>query len=298
MLVSLMISNCSGSKRFVRVENSDHNIQSNIKELSGQIYDTMLQCQKRKVAVLEFNMIDGRNTKLGVYLADKLVNDLFIYQNKFDVVDRFHLKEIMKEYQFGIAGLQDPNTVQKIGKIIGADAVVTGIMTDLGETVDVNIRMLDTERIKVLAVANTYLKKNATILDLLDGAALMNPPVRQSVSTDFGTYTVRLFNVDDLANLYLNGILLYKAKWGYKGTSRNWAYHGHKVGDSGIIDITPELNNGENTVRITLENSGCCFASLEILIKKDEKTIYSDSFPRQQEKREGVVFEKKIKIFK
>ena len=40
-------------------------------------------------------------------------------------------------------------------------------------------------------------------------------------------YTVRMYNVDDLAKLYINDTMLYRSTWGYFGTPPDWYYYGH-----------------------------------------------------------------------
>jgi hypothetical protein len=96
------------------------------------------------------------------------------------------------------------------------------------------------------------------------------------------SFTVRMSNVDDLSTLYINGLELYKAKWGYSGTEPGWQYVGDQPGDSGVIDITSHLISGKNALRFTLWNEQiCCTASLAIEIKRNDQTLFYDSFDIQ-----------------
>ena len=97
-------------------------------------------------------------------------------------------------------------------------------------------------------------------------------------SIDAATYTVHMYNVDDVAILYINGNELYKAKWGHYGVEQNGYYYGHKPGDSGIIDITPDLSAGDNSLRFTLEDTACCGTSLSIEVKRDDKILFSNFY--------------------
>ncbi len=100
-------------------------------------------------------------------------------------------------------------------------------------------------------------------------------------------YTVRMSDIDDKAELYINGTLSYTAKWGYQGYEPSWfpfpEFGGNvtnsKPGDSKDIDITPKLQTGENTLRFILWDSGLApgGASLSISVKRNGEEVIKDS---------------------
>lgn len=143
-----------------------------ISQLSQQISSTMLEQNKRRVAVMNFPLLTGEMTELGLYLSDKLTNSLFQYRDKFEVVERTSLESVLKEMKLGLTGMIDDKTAQSIGKVLGADAIVIGTITDLGEEVDINVRMIGTERANVLAVASSLLQKNDAIGRLMRNARM------------------------------------------------------------------------------------------------------------------------------
>jgi len=109
-------------------------------------------------------------------------------------------------------------------------------------------------------------------------------------------YTVRMHNVDDLATLYINGELLYKAQWGYYGTEPDWEYIAHQPGDSGEIDITSDLVTGDNSLRFTLWNEQiCCYTSLSIDVKENGVLIFSDSI-YESDSSSGIKYDNTINI--
>jgi len=146
-----------------------------ISQLSHQISSTMLEQNKRRVAVMHFFLVTGEMTELGLYLSDKLTNSLFQYRDKFEVIERTRLESVLKEIKLGFTGIIDDKTAQSIGKILGADSIVIGTITDLGEEVDINIRMLGTERANVLAVASTQLEKSDAIVKLMANVRITEP---------------------------------------------------------------------------------------------------------------------------
>lgn len=63
----------------------------------------------------------------GNAVADEFVLQLMMMN--FDVVERFRLQSVMKEQDLGASGRIDPATAKKIGKLVGADVILTGTVT-------------------------------------------------------------------------------------------------------------------------------------------------------------------------
>jgi hypothetical protein len=101
-------------------------------------------------------------------------------------------------------------------------------------------------------------------------------------------YTLHLYNVDDIAELNINDRVRYKVKWGYQGYEPNWfpfaeygpAIINSKPGDSQVINITSDLQPGDNILRLTLWDSGISpgAASCFISVKKNGQELIGDLF--------------------
>jgi TolB-like protein len=143
-------------------------LPSKVEELAKQIYETMLAQNGKKVAVLPLSTLTGESTVLGLFVSDKLTSALFKFKDKFEVVDRIHLEQILKELKLSQTGAIEPATAQKLGKLLGADAIVAGTITDLGSDVDITTRVLGTEQGNVLAVASIQFIKDSSIEKLLN----------------------------------------------------------------------------------------------------------------------------------
>jgi TolB-like protein len=128
----------------------------------------MLAENKKKIAVLPLSTLTGQSTVLGLFVSDKLTSSLFRFRDKFDVVDRIHLEQILKELKLSQTGAIEPTTAQKLGKLLGADAIVAGTITDLGSDIDITTRVLGTEQGNVLAVASIQFIKDSSIEKLLN----------------------------------------------------------------------------------------------------------------------------------
>lgn len=87
-----------------------------------------------KVAVMDFdNQSQHGGWKVGRGAADILTTSL-VKQTDFDIFERERLNTIMKEQNLGSSGRVDPSTAAKIGKIIGVQYIVTGAVTEYGQS--------------------------------------------------------------------------------------------------------------------------------------------------------------------
>ncbi len=109
-------------------------------------------------------------------------------------------------------------------------------------------------------------------------------------------FTARMYNVDDIATMYINGQSLFKAKWGQLGVEGNWQSFGDKQGDSSDIDITSHLVSGINQLRFTVWNHQvCCYVSISIKVKKDGLIVFSDSF-RSNDSTAGIKYDRTVSV--
>jgi len=143
-----------------------YSLDSQLDNLSNQIVDSLTQKQKSKIAVIEFSDLDGNITEFGKYLSEELITRLFL-TDKFYVVERSLLNKILEEHKFNLSGLVDENTIKELGKLLGVDAIASGSITDLGDYVKVNARLISTETGSVFSAAAVKIKKDQTVTTLL-----------------------------------------------------------------------------------------------------------------------------------
>jgi len=93
-------------------------------------------CQgpKRRIAVMKF----GSTAKLGLYegydvgeaLAAQLTSAL-THTGCFIVTERLELKSLLREQELGQAGIVNPDTAAKTGRVIGAEWIIKGQVTEV-----------------------------------------------------------------------------------------------------------------------------------------------------------------------
>ena len=151
--------------------------QKEIRILSISMAEKIANSGERTIAVVDFVDVQGNITELGRYLAEEFSVGLAGANKGFEVIDRTYLKSILKEHKLSLTGLIDSATVKKLGKITGADAIVTGTTIPLGNIVRVTVKVLDTETARVISASAANIGNTQAIKNLL-ASKIMTPVVR------------------------------------------------------------------------------------------------------------------------
>lgn len=89
---------------------------------------------KVRVAVMDFeNKAQYGDWRIGRGASDMLATEL-VKLGKYSVIERDKLSSLLKEQDLGASGRIDPSTAAKIGKVLGVDYVVTGAVTEYGQS--------------------------------------------------------------------------------------------------------------------------------------------------------------------
>ncbi len=139
-----------------------------IKSISSSISDSIAKSGKKRIAVVDFTDLQGNVTELGRFLAEELSIDLTNTARGFVIIDRTHLKTLLKEHKLSISGLVDPATAKKLGQIAGVDAIVTGSVTPLGKSVKVSCKVIATDTAMVIGASKGEIARTRGIDELLD----------------------------------------------------------------------------------------------------------------------------------
>jgi curli biogenesis system outer membrane secretion channel CsgG len=89
---------------------------------------------KTRIAVMDFdNKTPHGGWRIGRGASDMLATEL-VKLKKYSVIERDKLASILKEQDLGASGRIDPATAVKIGKVLGVDYIVTGSVTEYGQS--------------------------------------------------------------------------------------------------------------------------------------------------------------------
>jgi len=96
------------------------------------------EAQRKRIAVMPFDDRQvaraswwGPDWHVGPGVSDMLVSSL-VKSNAFRVVEREQLDKVIAEQQLGKAGVVDPATAVRVGKVLGVQYIITGGVTEFG----------------------------------------------------------------------------------------------------------------------------------------------------------------------
>lgn len=178
VLILVLLCDCAGTTKTVSTNHPTLDQQLGL--LVSQIIEGLDQTEATKIAVIPFADLDNKESKLGRYIAEELTTKLY-QTSRFEIVERTLLEKVIDEQKLGTTGFIDDNTAVSLGQILGVDAIATGTLTNLGSTIKVNARLLETVSGKVFSAASVTLYKDAALLALLGEAPsnISKPTIKQ-----------------------------------------------------------------------------------------------------------------------
>lgn len=116
-----------------------------------------------RMVIAQFSDNQGFNM-LTKSLQDKLITSAI--NRGVSVVERNQLEKVLAEQQLGYSGLVNIDSAKRIGQLLGADAMLLGNINDLGNTISISARIVDTESGNSLVAAETELPNTPQIEQL------------------------------------------------------------------------------------------------------------------------------------
>lgn len=115
---------------------------------------------KKRIVVLPFINENGKKNMASVLITERLSSHIASRQ-EVALIERGRLDAILKEQGLQSSGIVDARTASTIGAVLGADAVITGTVIDIGNgMVELNARLVDTRTARVLNAINRKIKKD------------------------------------------------------------------------------------------------------------------------------------------
>lgn len=130
---------------------------------------------KTRLAVIDFEQKasqEFQGKQVGEIVAEWLITSL-VNTGRFEVVERAQLQKILKEQQMGMTGMVNQETAAKVGELLGVKVIITGSVIQIGNTYDVNARLINVEDgsiLKAERIRGTGLDSIERLMDsLADG---------------------------------------------------------------------------------------------------------------------------------
>jgi len=142
---------------FVFAQNSlDAALKNSTSYLNGRIP------ARTKVVVLNFS---SKWPELSDYIIEELIGYI-VNEGTLTVVDRQNLESIRKEMDFQLSGEVSDDTAQSIGKKLGAQTIISGAITAIGNTYRLRIRAISVETAQILGMQNVDVAQDSRIAAL------------------------------------------------------------------------------------------------------------------------------------
>jgi len=118
-----------------------------------------------KIAPINFN---SPSDKFSAYVLDELTANL-VDSGKLTVVDRNEIDLIRKEFDFQYSGDVGDDSMQTLGKMLGAQSIISGSLTDMGGFYRIVIRVLNVQNASVEVQYRTNIVIDNIVTALLTG---------------------------------------------------------------------------------------------------------------------------------
>ena len=132
-----------------------------IPETSKSPSVTIAEKDKFKIAVMEFKSLNpgAKNTSLGAMIAEMFTTEV-VNNNSFKIVEREQLNKVLGELQIGQSGVLDTTDAQKLGKILGAGAIIAGSVMKMGDSLRIDSRIIEVETGIIVSAERRICKEN------------------------------------------------------------------------------------------------------------------------------------------
>lgn len=112
--------------------------------------------------MLKFVDQSENNDALAEYIAEEVSVYLTNNDQGFDVYDRHYLTQVLDEHKLNMSGVIDESTAKQVGEFSGADALVVGRFSILGESVKIWVKVIDTQTAMQIAADNITISLDKT----------------------------------------------------------------------------------------------------------------------------------------
>ena len=109
-------------------------------------------------------------------LSDYIITELYeniVNDDVFKLVDRQQLDVIRAEQNFQISGEVSDDSAQSIGQMLGAQTIITGMVSQIGRQWRIQIRALEVQTAMVQGQFNKNIASTGIIVDLTSGSGVI-----------------------------------------------------------------------------------------------------------------------------
>jgi len=117
------------------------------------------------IVIADFATVEGKITRFSRYIADKLT-PYFARSKNFSVLERALIDKVIQEHKFQASPFVDEDSTQEFGKLLGAETIVTGTISELGNAFYINTKAVDVTKGNILSSLDVEIRRNARMVEL------------------------------------------------------------------------------------------------------------------------------------
>jgi TolB-like protein len=143
-------------------------LKEGVEQLARDLGNSVPEGRSLTIAISDFPDLQGTVSDLGRYVAERLVTRLSARPEKFRVIERRRLDQVLGELRLGLTDLVDPAKAKQLGQMLGAQGIVVGTLSDLGNTVDIDARVIEIGTNSTFPGVSVTLTKDDPVRSLME----------------------------------------------------------------------------------------------------------------------------------
>jgi len=136
-----------------------------IRSVASTISESFQATGKKIVAVADFTDLEGNVNTLGRFIAEEI--SISLSSKQLTVVDRNLLKKMLYEKNISSSGIIDPALAKSIGSVSGAEAIVTGSLQPVSNSIYLSVKLIDVNNARIIGGTSLLLSRNSVLDDLI-----------------------------------------------------------------------------------------------------------------------------------
>lgn len=155
--------------------------QINLSPEAGPVIASLLKqapLQGKRVAVGAFRDSTKKLTMLSAMISEDMEQALVAQASLhgFKMIDRNNFAELAKEWDLGMNGYVDDESLTKAGKLLGADVLCLGSYTRVGKMITLRTTLVGAEKGEILAATSIEIKLSSDLRELEEKPLVAEAP--------------------------------------------------------------------------------------------------------------------------
>lgn len=145
---------------------SGQDLRAGVEQLAAQVAKAAPEGKQLRIAVADFPDLQGITSDFGRFVSSRLTTRL-ANNPRFFVIERQRLGQVLAELRFSMSDLVDPAKAKQLGRMVGVEAIVVGTVSDLGNQVELDARIIEIETNRMLLGATTTISKDQVVAQMM-----------------------------------------------------------------------------------------------------------------------------------